>query len=111
MCRRMLTELSKTSPQSSHDEWAIYFPAWRWISEGTSARLLVTKSRRSQEKRPGTSWMAAQSPRLSQPCVESIMIARGARATIALECKKASDERAFAFADASPRPGIVDVEE
>ena len=74
MCRRMLTELSKTSPQSSHDEWAIYFPAWRWISEGTSARLLVTKSRRSQEKRPGTSWNGVIHSWTARPRVESMRV-------------------------------------
>jgi len=59
MCRRMLTETWSKPPQSSSCPWAIYFPSWSWISEGKGARLLVTKSRRSQEKRPGTSWNGA----------------------------------------------------
>ena len=74
MCRRMLTETWKKPPQSSSCRWTIYFPSWSWISEGTSARLLVTKSRRSQEKRPGTSWNGLIHPCSIRPRLESTML-------------------------------------
>ena len=74
MCRRMLTETWSKPPQSSSCRWAIYFPSWNWISEGTSARLLVTKSRRSQEKRPGTSWNGLIHSLAARPRVESMTL-------------------------------------
>ena len=72
MCRRMLTETWSKPPQSNSCPWAIYFPSWSWISEGKGARLLVTKSRRSQEKRPGTSWNGAVHFFALGPRVESM---------------------------------------
>jgi len=72
MCRRMLTETWSNPPQSS--SWTIYFPSWSWISEGKGARLLVTKSRRSQEKRPGTSWNGAVHFFAVRPRVESARV-------------------------------------
>ena len=71
MCRRMLIETWSNPSQSS--SWTIYFPSWSWISEGKGARLLVTKSRRSQEKRPGTSWNGLIHPCSIRPRVESTM--------------------------------------
>ena len=72
MCRRMLTETWTKAPQSNSSPWAIYFPSWSWISEGKGARLLVTKSRRSQEKRPGTNWNGLIHSCSARPRVESM---------------------------------------
>ena len=74
MCRRMLTETWSNPPQSSSCRWTIYFPSWSWISEGKGARLLVTKSRRSQEKRPGTSWNGLSHAMAARPRVESVRV-------------------------------------